>query len=124
MEMLWLRFHLTAREPIYFPAAKSANVLRGAFGATLKRIASDEYPRVFEPTSTDGPSGLKDLPRPFVFRARNLDGRTIAVGEGFSFQMNLNLELVTGLAETGPRDPRKEAKDYKACVIAIVIFSL
>jgi hypothetical protein len=87
--VLVLRFQLVAKEPIHFQSAKPANILRGAFGAVFKRMSSDAYGRIFEPKSTGGPSGVKDSPRPFVFRARNLDGRTVAAGESFQFEMNL-----------------------------------
>jgi CRISPR-associated endoribonuclease Cas6 len=36
-----------------------------------------------------GPSGFADWPRPFVFRATHLDGRTIHAGETFYFDLNL-----------------------------------
>lgn len=35
------------------------------------------------------PSGLANHPRPFVFRAAQLDGRTLAAGETFHFDLNL-----------------------------------
>lgn len=45
---------------------------------------------MFEPTALGpGPSGLADWPRPFVFRATHLDGRTIPPGATFSFDLNL-----------------------------------
>jgi len=45
---------------------------------------------MFEPTSVAaGPSGLADWPRPFVFRATHLDGRTVRTGESFHFDLNL-----------------------------------
>src|SRR6266481_1625655 len=67
-----------------------ANILRGGFGITLKRIASSEiYSRIFEPKLPGGPSGLADAPRPFVFRARHLDGRLIAPGEAFHVDVNI-----------------------------------
>ena len=45
---------------------------------------------MFEPSAvTAGPSGLSDWPRPFVFRADHLDGRTIDPGSGFHFDLNL-----------------------------------
>lgn len=67
-----------------------ANVLRGGFGLTLKRIATPEaYARIFEPRLQGGPSGLADAPRPFVFRARHLDGRRIEPGEAFHFEINI-----------------------------------
>ena len=59
------------------------------FGATLKRISAETYARIFEPKSQRGPSGLGDPPRPFVFRARHLDGVTIPSGEAFHFDANI-----------------------------------
>ena len=45
---------------------------------------------MFEPAAMgSGPSGLADWPRPFVFRAIHLDGRTIQAGEAFHFDLNL-----------------------------------
>jgi len=100
-----LRFSFVAREPIHFPAGKSSNILRGAFGLIFRRIAclpqctgarecewraSCPYARMFEPTAVAGaPSGLADSPRPFVFRATHLDGHTIKAGESFHFDLNL-----------------------------------
>jgi hypothetical protein len=85
-----LRLHFAAQRRIHFPAGNPANILRGSFGATLKRIASAEtYTRIFEPKSRSGPSGLGDPPRPFVFRARHLDGRMVAPGEAFHFDINV-----------------------------------
>jgi hypothetical protein len=100
-----LRFSFVARERISFPPGKSANILRGAFGVIFRRIAcvpqctsarecewraSCPYARMFEPSALGrGPSGLADWPRPFVFRATHLDGRTIEAGESFHFDLNL-----------------------------------
>jgi len=100
-----LRFSFVAREPVYFPAGKSANILRGAFGVIFRRIAclphcaeasscehrsTCAYARLFEPTATaPGPSGLADWPRPFVFRAIHLDGQTFLPGQPFYFDLNL-----------------------------------
>jgi hypothetical protein len=45
---------------------------------------------MFEPSALDGgPSGLANWPRPFVFRATRLDGRTLKAGTPFSFDLNL-----------------------------------
>jgi hypothetical protein len=89
-DFLPLQFHFVARTRIHFPRGIPANTLRGAFGATLKRIAGAEtYARIFEPKSQRGPSGLADPPRPFVFRARHLDGVTIEAGGGFHFDVNV-----------------------------------
>jgi hypothetical protein len=85
-----LRFCFRAQGPIYFPPGKAANVLRGGFGLMLKAHAPKEvYNRIFEPSSVAGPSGFKDPPRPFVFRASHLDGQGFAPGESFHFDVNL-----------------------------------
>jgi hypothetical protein len=90
-----LRFELVARESLYFPPGKAGNLLRGAFGIIFKRMScaageSCAYRRVFEPVATGaGPSGLADSPRPFVFRARHLDGHTIQPGQSFYFDLHL-----------------------------------
>jgi len=100
-----LRLSFEARESVHFPQGKSGNLLRGAFGSIFRRIAcvpqctdshtceireSCPYARMFEPSALGaGPSGLSDLPRPFVFRATHLDGRTLKPGEAFSFDLNL-----------------------------------
>jgi hypothetical protein len=98
-----LRFEFTAREPICFPPAQAANTLRGALGVILKRIACN-YAEVFEPTSDgEGPSGLADSPRPFVFRARHLDGQTIQSGQSFHFDLNvfsLDRDVLSGFVKT------------------------
>jgi hypothetical protein len=86
-----LRFTFVAREEISFPAGKSGNILRGAFGSLFRQIASERtYSRVFEPRSGgEGPSGFADSPRPFIFRAMHLDGRTIGVREPFHLDLHL-----------------------------------
>ena len=45
------------------------NLLRGAFGASLKRVSAVDYEKYFIPSGA-GPSGFLDWPRPFVFRLR------------------------------------------------------
>lgn len=100
-----LRFSFAARDSLYFPPGKSSNILRGAFGTIFRRIAcvpqctgardcewraGCPYARLFEPSAMgSGPSGLADLPRPFVFRATHLDGVTVAGGLSFHFDLNL-----------------------------------
>jgi len=74
-----------ARETLSFPQGGAANRLRGAFGAILHKL--DLVP-MFAPSSADGPSGLVDQPRPFVFRASHLNGKTIAPGETFQFDFH------------------------------------
>src|SRR4051794_24105090 len=102
------RFRFTAVDPVYFPDDKAANVLRGAFGGIFRKlacvpscggvttceIASDcPYARIFEPrqelTLQQGPSGLSDWPRPFVFRALHLDGKRVQAGASFYFDLIL-----------------------------------
>jgi CRISPR-associated endoribonuclease Cas6 len=84
-----LRFNFRARDAIRFPEGKSANILRGGFGLALRRVSDDAYTRIFEPRAgADGPSGLRDWPRPFVFRAAHLDRQIVAAGGEFHFGVN------------------------------------
>ena len=99
------RFVFSAIDRIAFPSGQPGNILRGAFGNSFRGVAcsgdcpgartcprreSCAYARIFEPAaSRKGPSGLKDWPRPFVFRAAYLDGRTVEPGERFWFDVNL-----------------------------------
>lgn len=100
-----LRFEFVARDSIYFPPGKAANVLRGALGTIFRRIACAPdcrdskncsvrtlcpWAMLFEPSAkAGGPSGLADWPRPFVFRARHLDGITVEPGGSFFFDLNV-----------------------------------
>lgn len=99
------RFVFSALDPIVFPPGQPGNILRGAFGNAFRGIVCSpdcpgarrcptrdtcDYARIFEPASAgSGPSGLRDQPRPFVFRAAYLDGRTIQPEERFWFDVNL-----------------------------------
>jgi len=87
------RFQFTAAAPIHFPAGKSANVVRGAFGLLLRDTAApSDYARLFEPRTPPAggaPSGMADWPRPFVFRTAHLDGVTIPPGAGFYFDAHV-----------------------------------
>jgi len=100
-----LRFEFIARQSLFFPPGKASNILRGALGVIFRSIAcvpecrgansceirqTCPYARLFEPAASGpGPSGLADPPRPFVFRARHLDGRTIQPGQPFHFDLNV-----------------------------------
>ena len=101
-----LRFHFEAVETVWIPLGQSGNVVRGAFGNMLRKVActplcgSDghsghaagcAYARIFEPRSPpgEGPSGFSDRPRPFVFRTAHLDAREIPPGESFRFDAHL-----------------------------------
>ena len=109
-----LRFHFLAQAPIRFAPGMAANTLRGAFGCIFRQIAcvphcveaktcdlrdSCAYARIFEPIAAGaGPSGLADPPRPFVFRAAHLDGRTLPTGSPFHFDVHLFLLRDTAIA--------------------------
>lgn len=100
-----LRFHFQAREKIHFPEGKPGNIVRGAFGTLLRKIAcrpdcpgaracplrrACAYARIFEPAESGvSPSGLANWPRPFVFRARHLNGQTIQPSKPFHFDVHL-----------------------------------
>jgi hypothetical protein len=106
------RFVFSALDPILFPHGQPGNILRGAFGNSFRAVVcpadcpgarlcpsreSCDYARIFEPSALssepsapgNGPSGLRDRPRPFVFRAAYLDGRNIQGGERFWFDVHL-----------------------------------
>lgn len=98
------RFVFSALDAIVFPAGQPGNILRGAFGNSFRSVVcpadcpgvrqcpaqqSCDYARIFEPGGDAGPSGLRDRPRPFVFRAAYLDGKTVPSGERFWFDVNL-----------------------------------
>ncbi len=100
-EFFRLRFHFQAMDPLCFPLAGAANGLRGAFGYALREaacrcspgahLADCAYARIFEPRALagQGPSGLAEWPRPFVFRARHLDGRVFGPQQPFYMDMHL-----------------------------------
>jgi hypothetical protein len=111
-------FQLSARGAIHFPPGSAGNLLRGALGSKFREIACTQccpgrggknvrqceqrttcaYARIFEPATTvPGPSGLSDLPRPFVIRAAALDGRTVGPGEQFCFSLNLFSQIADDL---------------------------
>ena len=105
-EFYRFRFHFHSAGSLYFPPYKSGNIVRGAFGGIFRKLvcipschdaktcdirADCPYARVFEPQAArgEGPSGLADWPRPFVFRAAHLDGRTIPHGAAFHFDVHI-----------------------------------
>ena len=89
-DLFALRFHFTASGAIHFPAGRTVNIFRGQFGKIMKQCAGNVYSQFFAPVAADGegPSGLRDLPRPFVFRASHLDGAAFAPGERFHVGIN------------------------------------
>jgi hypothetical protein len=105
-EFYRFRFHFRAAGLLFFPPYQSGNILRGAFGGIFRKLVcapechevktcparmTCPYARVFEPgpNSGEGPSGLANWPRPFVFRAAHLDGRAIGKGESFHFDVHI-----------------------------------
>ena len=105
-EFYRFRFHFRSAGSLYFPPYKSGNIVRGAFGSIFRKLVcvpgcdnaktcevrtTCPYARVFEPQVArgEGPSGLVDWPRPFVFRAAHLDGRTVPQGEAFHFDAHI-----------------------------------
>jgi hypothetical protein len=104
-QVLPVRFQFRATETVLFPPGKSGNIVRGAFGSIFRRLVcvpqcrgprtceireACPYARIFEPRLARGrPSGLSDWPRPFVFRAHHLDGRSVEPGESFHFDLHL-----------------------------------
>jgi len=101
LQFFRLRFHFEVVDPLQFPSGTAANTIRGALGSILRRIACTSrcegpqhdvecaYARIFEPRAgQSGPSGFFQRPRPFVLRAHHLDGRAIAPGECFSFDIH------------------------------------
>jgi hypothetical protein len=105
-EFYRFRFHFRSAGILFFPVYKSGNIVRGAFGDIFRKLvcipschgaktcdirADCPYARVFEPQAArgEGPSGLADWPRPFVFRAAHLDGSTIRQGESFHFDIHI-----------------------------------
>jgi hypothetical protein len=100
-----LQFTFRARDPVWFPSGKAANVFRGAFGTIFRRIACDThcvsaaecpmakdcaYAKMFEPRAHgSGPSGFEDQPRPFVLWAASLNGRRFEGGERFTLEVNV-----------------------------------
>lgn len=93
-------------DTLRFPPGKAGNIARGAFGTIFRKLVCDPncrdpevcevrsacpYARVFSPRSApgEGPSGLTDRPRPFVFRASNLDACIVREGEPFHFDVHM-----------------------------------
>jgi hypothetical protein len=102
-----LRFTFKAVDSIVFPPWKAADTLRSGLGPAFRRIdchpscvdpktckfgQTCSYARIFRPKAVSvGPSGLADRPRPFVIRARHLNGCAIPPGD--CFHVNIHLFL-------------------------------
>ncbi len=104
-QVLPLRLRFRASEEVFFPAGQPGNIVRGGFGAALRKLAwvpertpphgrerraESPYACIFEPRRQgSGPSGLADPPRPFVFRTHHLDGCAVEAGEHFHIDLHL-----------------------------------
>jgi hypothetical protein len=88
-EVVVCRLQFATRGKVHFAAGMPANLARGVLGASLYRTPA--YSRIFAPRAESGPSGLRDVPRPFVLRAAHLDGRTFGSGENFHIDAHLFL---------------------------------
>jgi hypothetical protein len=124
-DLISLRLEFLARDALHFPPGKAANVLRGAFGLALERAGASAF---FDPSAADGPSGLADPPRPFVFRVRHLDGASFRAGDPLEVRLNLFTpaqDLVARAFEDagregfGPGRGRAELRAWHAEPIAI-----
>ncbi len=103
-ELLPLRFRPIAKGRTWTP-----NLLRGAFGSTLKKLDEQAYVQFFTPTAEllhldpaahVSPSGLRNLPRPFVFRVRETEiGMNLFLPSALDLvcrvMRDLDLELLT-----------------------------
>lgn len=79
---------LVTRNAISFPPYGAANLIRGQFGKSL--FAGRLYEKLFAPPHrTDGPSGLKDPPRPYVLRTASLDGKSFPSGAALDFTVHV-----------------------------------
>ena len=74
---------------MHFAPGSAGNLLRGALGKNLKNLGGCAYDRWFAPASLNGPSGLRDKPRPFVLRAVHLEGAVINSGSPFCVGLNV-----------------------------------
>jgi hypothetical protein len=99
-----MRFHLRAKVAMHLAAGTAANRVRGGLGRILKSGCPPDcrdsascpigrdclYGRLFDPAPlTDGPSGLRNSPRPFVLRPRGLEERRVRPGELLALDVHL-----------------------------------
>lgn len=84
-----MRLSLVTKSPLSFGEHDAANFVRGQFGRMLHEGQPELYQRLFAPVTAGGPSGLKDPPRPYVVRTRELAGRQFRAGEQVPFTVHL-----------------------------------
>lgn len=83
-----MQLKLRAKSPLSFGRHAAANLIRGQFGRELFEENPEIYDRLLAPPG-GAQSGLKDAPRPYVLRTRDLDGRTFAAGEEMPFRVHI-----------------------------------
>lgn len=86
---VWVNeLRLRSRVGVAFGAEDAGNRIRGMWGKSL--YGGPLYERLFAPPRRDaGPSGLKDPPRPYVLRTRELEGRRFEAGEEIPFRVHV-----------------------------------
>lgn len=104
LKFLKIIFSLTAIEKILIPQNTKGNIFRGAFGIKFRELNCKSTPicidrcadptclygKVFEPYYAKGvPSGMKNIPRPFIFTHINEQRTYIYPGESFNIGFNL-----------------------------------
>jgi CRISPR-associated endoribonuclease Cas6 len=94
-----ITFQFQAEDHFAFPPFLTGNIFRGALGSFLRSANPGAYGALFGRAASDA-SLRTTLPRPFVLRCRNLDGRSYSPGEVFSLHLNLflsDLQLLEAL---------------------------
>ncbi|NLH40172.1 MAG: CRISPR system precrRNA processing endoribonuclease RAMP protein Cas6 [Elusimicrobia bacterium] len=105
LKFLRLNFSLTAIDKIFIPKNLKGNIFRGAFGLNFKKLYCQSkeicidrcmdsnclYKRIFEPSlpADIAPSGLKNIPRPFIFTHTYEEREIIYPGESFNIGINI-----------------------------------
>lgn len=110
------RFRLLPEEPLYLPALSKSNVLRGSFGTVFRQLCciphcveprrcpredSCPYKLVFAPSPPANSAWLsrnQDIPRPFVFRAKETPQTRFERSEAFEFDLVLVGQAVQHLS--------------------------
>ncbi len=90
LELYCLSFDFEAKGAFAFPRFLTGNLFRGALGSFLRSANPAAYSILFGSAEQDARL-RKTLPRPFVLRCRNLEGRSYSPGEVFSLNLNLFL---------------------------------
>ena len=104
-KVMLFEMEFQVKQDVWFSAWKAGNFFRGKLGIAARRLCCPQscpgaascsesvtchYARLFEPQpAVSGPSGFANLPRPFVLRAEELNGRTFQVGDHFSLRLHL-----------------------------------